>query len=78
MNNAHRTPEQTLTFYQSLLPESSNGKPGELRFVTFKTRNGWVIDVVVRADGKKKARLHAQQLVESGELCGKLKFVEVS
>jgi len=87
MNNTpRRTPKQA-DFYRMLLESSSatvdpntfhQSVEQELRFVTFKTRNGSVIDVVVRANGKKTARVQAQQLVESGELCSGLKFVEVS
>jgi hypothetical protein len=73
MNNSTRSSEQSLTFYQSLVPGE-----GEIRFVTFKTRNGKVFDIPVRASGKKAARKAAQSIVESGELCGGLRFVEVS
>jgi hypothetical protein len=90
MNNAPRA-EKQLSFYGKLLaaplsPETrkpltfnqSVDDPTELRFVTFKTRSGCVVDIVVRASGKKEARKAAQEIVASGELCVGLRYVEVS
>ena len=83
-SNTPRTSKQ-LALYRRLLEEFgadahtfNQAIEQDLRFVTFRTRSGHVVDIVVRASGKKRARETAQQIVDSGELCAGLKYVEVS
>lgn len=75
--NTSRTTERITRFYQDLLESSTDSKQKPY-FVTFRTQNGNVIDIVVRAEGKKQARLKAEAITAGKELCGPMRYVGVN